>query len=99
MSLFSFVRKALFNISKELSTAEVNRMIELSNNGLKNFSIRRLERIDESARIFELFNILEQRKDISSNDTTFLTTLFKEIHRKDLFNHLEPFTKGGKIYI
>ncbi|VDH91689.1 caspase 8 [Mytilus galloprovincialis] len=70
-------------------------MIELSNNGLKNFSIRRLERIDESARIFELFNILEQRKDISSNDTTFLTTLFEEIHRKDLFNHLEPFTKGG----
>ncbi|XP_052067832.1 caspase-3-like isoform X2 [Mytilus californianus] len=88
-------RKALFNITKELSTDDVDKMIRLSKDFLQNLSIRRLERIDESARVFELFNILEQRKEISSEDSSFLTKLFKEMNRKDLDHHLDTLTNGG----
>ena len=87
-------RKALFNVAKNLSKEEVDKLIGIAENRLPNIipAIRKLEKLEAHSQCYCLFNIMEKRQDISSTNCLLLYQMLKHIKRTDLHNYVECFT-------
>ena len=87
-------RKALFNVAQDLSTEEVDKLIAIAKNRLPNIApaIRKLNKMEAHSRAYGLFDIMEQRKVISSKNCSLLYQMLKHIKRTALHKYIECFT-------
>jgi hypothetical protein len=70
---FGQVVSALFNVAKNLSKEEVDKLIGIAENRLPNIipAIRKLEKLEAHSQCYCLFNIMEKRRDISSTNCSY----------------------------
>lgn len=85
-------RKALFNIAQDLGSKDVTSMIKKAKDCLQNFTpaVRKIEKNGNSGKIFNFFNVLEEKDHLSSRNISFLYQLLFDINRDDLVKFLEP---------
>lgn len=93
-----FFRKALFNIAQDLGSKDLISMIKKAKDCLQNFTpaVRKIEKNDKSGKIFDFFNVLEEKDHLSSSNISFLYQLLFDISRDDLVKYLE--TSEGEFY-